>query len=423
MSDSKNNPKIPPPDDFSKTTPNINFDGEDTDAADWEKTRIGVPSEAPADDWGKTVINYDISANKNESDPNQNRYENNSPKEPDWGMTQAHIDIDRDFGAGDSGRSSAGSSDFGRSGEENEYGAATTPYFKLPEAERAKYQNLPPTPTEKAQREAQEKKGGVPVWFWVAAGLMTMFTFALVVLIGGYFLFFGKSGFELTIKGAQPGSQVLVDGSCCWGVSASDGTIRLYNLRAGNRNIIIRRQGFTDDNHAVPGDNGDTKMVIARQQKSAPPPDDCAAIKSGEISKAEKCANQALDNLSNPPDLDALLKALNLYYINFESGSHQIPPERLRFLERAATYLKQLPASVRIEIGGHTDSDGSDASNQALSEKRAAAVKDALVKFGVNETMLTAKGFGEAKPRPGNTNSTDDEKFQNRRIEYMAIKR
>jgi outer membrane protein OmpA-like peptidoglycan-associated protein len=429
VSDSKNNPKIPPPDDFSKTTPNINLpDAKDYDdsPSDWEKSQIGLPPEAPADDWGKTVINYDSSSSKSESeeDFSNTHYSNNSPKEPEWGMTQANFSINNDFEPTDKNDfgSSADNNDFGKSEEEN-FGA-TVPYFKLPEVERAKYQDLPPTPTERVKTEAEEKKqtGGIPIWFWVSAGLMTMFAFALIVLVGGYFLFFPNSGFTFVVKGAQPNSQVLVDKQV-WGVSNAKGEIVLTGIRAGERNVIIRKQGYEDDNRNFRGDNADVVPIVAIQKKSAPPMDDCKEIKSGEIAKAEKCANQGLDNLANPPDLDDLLKALNLYYINFDSGKDNIPAERMKFLERASTYIKQLPSSVVIEVGGHTDSDGTDESNQPLSERRAKSVKAALVKFGVNEAMLTTKGYGESKPRPGNTNSTDDEKFQNRRIEYTAVKR
>jgi OOP family OmpA-OmpF porin len=74
-----------------------------------------------------------------------------------------------------------------------------------------------------------------------------------------------------------------------------------------------------------------------------------------------------------------------------------------------------------IEVGGHTDSDGSDAANQALSESRAKAVREALIKFNVKPEMLTEKGYGESKPIK--TNDTEDGKFQNRRIEYSAVKK
>ncbi|NJM52049.1 MAG: OmpA family protein [Blastocatellia bacterium] len=69
-----------------------------------------------------------------------------------------------------------------------------------------------------------------------------------------------------------------------------------------------------------------------------------------------------------------------------------------------------------IEVGGHTDSDGSDQDNQTLSDNRATSVRNALVAQGINSTMLKTKGYGEKQPK--DTNDTKDGKFRNRRIEY-----
>jgi OOP family OmpA-OmpF porin len=74
---------------------------------------------------------------------------------------------------------------------------------------------------------------------------------------------------------------------------------------------------------------------------------------------------------------------------------------------------------VRIEIGGHTDSDGSEADNQKLSEDRAMAVAGYIAKAGVDAGRLSAKGFGEAKPVAENT--TPEGKAQNRRIEFRVL--
>ena len=82
--------------------------------------------------------------------------------------------------------------------------------------------------------------------------------------------------------------------------------------------------------------------------------------------------------------------------------------------------MKKIPPEIVIEVGGHTDSDGTDADNQALSERRAKAVKDALVELGIKESMLVTKGYGESQPKADNT--TDDGKFRNRRIQYSIYK-
>ena len=72
-----------------------------------------------------------------------------------------------------------------------------------------------------------------------------------------------------------------------------------------------------------------------------------------------------------------------------------------------------------MEIGGHTDTDGEDAANQALSEARANAVRDMLMKAGVDGASISAKGYGETKPL--GPNNTDENKAGNRRIEFRLV--
>jgi outer membrane protein OmpA-like peptidoglycan-associated protein len=80
--------------------------------------------------------------------------------------------------------------------------------------------------------------------------------------------------------------------------------------------------------------------------------------------------------------------------------------------------LKQ-DATLKLSVEGHTDSDGDDKANQKLSEERAAAVKDALVKLGVEAGRLQVKGFGETMPIAPNT--TPEGKANNRRVEFCRI--
>ncbi|MCL4170644.1 UNVERIFIED_CONTAM: hypothetical protein GTU68_058183 [Idotea baltica] len=72
--------------------------------------------------------------------------------------------------------------------------------------------------------------------------------------------------------------------------------------------------------------------------------------------------------------------------------------------------------AVNVEIGGHTDSDGSDASNEALSQDRADSVKAFLVANEVDAERMTTKGYGEATPKVDN--DTPENRAINRRIEF-----
>ena len=407
MSDSKKKPNIPPPDDFSKTTPNVDFDEEFDSTGDWRDTHGGDASEAPADDWGKTVINYDVSSHEKDTGDLMDSANEGDPSEPDWGVTQANVNLNDDFESTDP--------DFADHSDDG----ATVPYFRLPDAERAKYQNIPDTPTEKAKKEEQKqrKEGGVPMWFWVSAGLMTMFSFAVLVLLGAWFFFTGQTSFTVRAKGAQPFSQFFIDGNR-WGVPRPDDTVDLPGLRPGKRQIIVRQKGFKDFEREVKGDSGETVEIIVSQIKEDP---ECVKVDLTNVRERERCADIILSNLDNPPNLDDLLRALNLYYINFDSGRHDIPPSRQKFLERASTYIKQLPETVQIEIGGHTDNVGGDNDNLKLSERRANSVRQFFIGKGVKESMLVTKGYGESSPKE--SNATAAGRFQNRRIQYTAIKR
>jgi OOP family OmpA-OmpF porin len=103
--------------------------------------------------------------------------------------------------------------------------------------------------------------------------------------------------------------------------------------------------------------------------------------------------------------------------IRFESGRANIDPDSAGLLDRLIETALRCPTST-IEIAGHTDSDGEDAANQALSEKRAQAVVDYLVKAGLPAARFTAVGYGSTQPVADN--ESDEGKAQNRRIEFMV---
>lgn len=421
MSDSKKVPQ-PPPDDFSKTTPNINLPKKD-ESTDWEKTNYGFSPQPPDDDWGKTVANYNIPPQKDEPDFSKTYLPANQPKaSDDWAMTQANINIPADFG-----NKPEDYKEPGNRGNEGNY-EFTTPLIRLPEAERAKYQNLPPTPTEEAARQKQEEQkiGGVPNWVWITAGLLSMFFFAVILLVGAWYFFIPRTGFDVLVKNAPAGSDIKVSG-VDWQVPTDDaGTIRLPGLAAETKRIEIVHPSYDCEPREVDGAKaaGETVEIIAVcQTKKVAPGVDCNNIGIGEEDKAELCARQALDKLPDPPPVEDLISALKIFIINFESNKYDIPRARRDFLQLAAGYIQKLPPSTVIEIGGHTDTDGTNESNQILSENRARAVRKALIDFGVKETMLTEKGYGETELLIPVENNDPQKKFKNRRIDYTVIRR
>ncbi|MEZ5426802.1 MAG: OmpA family protein [Pyrinomonadaceae bacterium] len=405
MSDSNKPPK-PPPDDFSKTTPNINIPG-DGSSDDWSKTNYKYPAQPQADDWGNTVANIRPFDNDDDDDFSKNFAPSpNSPKVPDWGITRADINLrEDDFGPEDS------------RGKQNEEYGVTTPYFRLPEAERAKYQNIPPTPTEEAKANEETQNQGIPGWVWISGTLFSMFLFIIVGLGIAYFFIIRENTFQIVVKNAPRGSSVRI-GDSFWGETSSDGTIKLPVLTPGQKTLVVVHPNYECSPIPVLGEAGDVIPVDAKPvcKQVDTISNDCVTIKNGEYEKSKRCAEEQLRKLGEPLDIDALLRALNLYINHFDSGKADIRPEDVEFLKLAASYLKKIPEGTRIEVGGHTDSDGNEDSNLDLSRRRAQAVKNELVKEGVKESMLVTKGYGEAEPKADN--KTADGKFQNRRIEY-----
>jgi OOP family OmpA-OmpF porin len=103
--------------------------------------------------------------------------------------------------------------------------------------------------------------------------------------------------------------------------------------------------------------------------------------------------------------------------IRFESGRATIDPDSAGLLDRLIETAMRCP-TADIEIAGHTDADGEDGFNQALSEKRAQAVLDYLIKAGLPASRFTATGYGSSQPVA--TNATEEGKAQNRRIDFLV---
>lgn len=105
--------------------------------------------------------------------------------------------------------------------------------------------------------------------------------------------------------------------------------------------------------------------------------------------------------------------------ILFQTASDKLQPASFEFLDELGQVLKD-DEYLRIQIIGHTDSDGDESSNQILSEKRAMAVANYLTeKFGISDSRFQAIGKGESEPV--NSNSSASEKAANRRVEFKKF--
>ena len=130
----------------------------------------------------------------------------------------------------------------------------------------------------------------------------------------------------------------------------------------------------------------------------------------------ELAALQAKKRAEEAHNIEVEIKHLvDLENINFESNKAILREKSIETINHIALILEQHPALL-IEIGGHTDSDGDDAYNLTLSQKRVDAVKEKLVELGINANRLTAIGYGESKPLVDN--NSQENKQLNRRVEF-----
>ena len=95
-----------------------------------------------------------------------------------------------------------------------------------------------------------------------------------------------------------------------------------------------------------------------------------------------------------------------------------LKPGATRDLDRLARFLKEYPDRA-VLVEGHTDNTGSDAHNLTLSEQRAESVRSYLIKDGVAEQRVLARGYGKAYPIAGN--DTASGRQRNRRVEIVIL--
>jgi OOP family OmpA-OmpF porin len=131
---------------------------------------------------------------------------------------------------------------------------------------------------------------------------------------------------------------------------------------------------------------------------------------------------EALDPVAALPTPEECVERINaaiaVRKITFEPGSTSIESGALATIDRIAEALRECQ-TVKMEIGGHTDSQGSEGMNERLSQERADAVLSAIMARRVLTANLTAKGYGESEPIADN--GTEEGRESNRRIEFRLI--
>ena len=105
--------------------------------------------------------------------------------------------------------------------------------------------------------------------------------------------------------------------------------------------------------------------------------------------------------------------------LNFDFDKSVVKPQYFELLRNLKDYVEQ--NNLNLRIIGHTDSKGTDAYNMALGMRRAVAVRDKLLEFGLNPARIVGvESMGESDPI--STNDTEQGRFENRRIQFKATR-
>lgn len=181
----------------------------------------------------------------------------------------------------------------------------------------------------------------------------------------------------------------------------------------------------TDNDEVLDKDDQCPNKAGDPENNGCPWPD---ADNDGILDKDDKCpqeqgtvANNGCPEVEEPKVTENVQKTLNEYAktVLFNYGKSSIKQESTAVLNDILNILKEYP-TARFVIEGHTDSSGSQLTNQRLSDSRANSVMQFLIKNGVDPSRLSAIGYGENKPIADN--KTKEGRKLNRRVEINLVK-
>jgi outer membrane protein OmpA-like peptidoglycan-associated protein len=176
--------------------------------------------------------------------------------------------------------------------------------------------------------------------------------------------------------------------------------------------------------------DGDDKCPLGAEDKDGFEDEDgCPELdndRDGIADADDKCPN-APETINQFEDEDGcpdkiqvkeVIKTMILKGVNFRTGSSDLTAESFSVLDGVATQLNEAPKTV-FEISGHTDSRGSAAKNQELSQSRAQTVANYFISKGIDPKRLRVMGYGPARPIA--TNNTAEGRAMNRRVELNRV--
>ncbi len=170
----------------------------------------------------------------------------------------------------------------------------------------------------------------------------------------------------------------------------------------------------------------DTPRGAAVNDAGCPQDSDGDGVYDGLDECPDTPANLQVDESGCPIVVDEVqeelldMGTLRTSDIRFKTGSAELQDQSLEILDRIGKTLQDWPM-LRLEVGGHTDSQGSAEFNRKLSQARAEAVRDYILKHfpDVDPSRLTAVGYGESQPVADN--GTAAGRAQNRRVEFKVL--
>jgi OOP family OmpA-OmpF porin len=208
--------------------------------------------------------------------------------------------------------------------------------------------------------------------------------------------------------------------------------------RYGIRTELGARWDFDNNSHASPTTNYFTDLLAsvgvtvalgpepmkAVEPAPAPAPVATCADKDSDGDGVNDCNDKCPNTQAGQtvgPDGCPVPVTIDLRGVNFDFDKSTLRPDAVAILNEAIEVLKKYP-ELKVEVAGHTDSIGTDAYNQKLSERRAKAVYDYLTSNGIDAGRLVGPhGYGESRPIAPNTNPDGSDnpegRAQNRRTE------
>jgi outer membrane protein OmpA-like peptidoglycan-associated protein len=180
----------------------------------------------------------------------------------------------------------------------------------------------------------------------------------------------------------------------------------------------VRAAGKADDARVAAGQAERDQILLQARTREADRAKMNAAAAMGEAAVATA---QAADLAAQLQDLQAKQTSrglvLTLGDVLFDTGKAQLKPGADRKMDQLAQFLQANP-SRNVEIDGFTDSTGSADFNEQLSQRRADAVKAALMSRNVDPSRITTEGFGDQYPVASNTDAAGRQ--MNRRVEVVV---